>query len=117
MTFENKIQSWVSLDNQIKVLNERSRSLREERSSIGEYIFEYIETENLSNATVQISDGRLKFGEATQTAPLTLTFIKNCLSDCIKNPEDVESIMTYIKKSRQKKRVPEIKRSYTTNKE
>ena len=117
MTFENKIKSWVALDNQIKVLNERARSLREERSKLGEDIFEYVETENLSNATVQISDGRLKFMEATQTAPLTLTFIKTCLTDCIKNSGDVDSIMTYIKNSRHKKNVPEIKRSYTNNKE
>ena len=117
MDFENKIKSWVSLDNQIKVLNERTRSLREERSKLSENIFEYVETENLSNATVQISDGRLKFMETTQTTPLTLTFIKTCLTDCIKNPEDVDSIMTYIKNSRKKKSAPEIKRSYTNNRE
>ena len=117
MAFENKIKSWVSLDNQIKLLNERARSLREERSKLGENIFEYVETENLSDATVQISDGRLKFISITQTSPLTLTFLKTCLSDCIKNTEDVDSIMTYIKNSRHKKSVPEIKRSYTNNKE
>ena len=84
MSFEEKIKSWVSFDNQIRILNERARSLREERSKLGEEIFEYVETENLSNATVQISDGRLKCGDSTQTAPLTLTFIKKCLSECIK---------------------------------
>ena len=117
MAFENKIKSWVAIDNQIKLLNERTRSLREERSKLGENIFEYVETENLSDATVQISDGRLKFISITQTAPLTLTFLKTCLSDCIKNTEDVNSIMTYIKNSRHKKSLPEIKRSYTNNKE
>jgi len=109
MAFENKIKSWVSLDNQIKLLNERARSLREERSKLGENIFEYVETENLSDATVQISDGRLKFISITQTAPLTLTFLKTCLSDCIKNTEDVNSIMTYIKNSRHKKACQKLK--------
>ena len=117
MDFENKIKSWVALDNQIKVLNERARSLRDERSKLSENIFEYVETENLSNATVQISDGRLKFMSSTQTTPLTLTFIKKCLSECIKNSDDVDSIMTYIKNSRQKKSIPEIKRSYTNIRE
>lgn len=117
MSFEEKIKSWVSFDNQIRILNERARSLREERSKLGEEIFEYVETENLSNATVQISDGRLKFGDSTQTAPLTLTFIKKCLSECIKNPDNVDAIMGYIKTSRNKKSIPEIKRTYTNNKE
>lgn len=117
MDFENKIKSWVALDNQIKVLNERTRALRDERGKLSENIFEYVETENLSNATVQISDGRLKFMESSQTTPLTLTFVKSCLNNCIKNPDDVNSIMTYIKNSRIKKSVSEIKRSYTNNRE
>jgi len=117
MSFEDKIKAWVSFDNQIRIVNERVRALREERSKLGEEIFEYVETENLSNATVQISDGRLRFGGSTQTAPLTLTFIKTCLSECITNPDNVDAIMSYIRTSRNKRSIPEIKRTYTNNKE
>mgnify|MGYP001386974265 CR=1 FL=1 len=117
MSFEEKIKSWVSFDNQIKILNERARSLREERSKLAKDIFHYVETQNLSNATVQISDGRLKFGDTLQSTPLTLTFVKKCLSECIKNNDTVDAIMNYIKTSRNKKSIPEIKRTYTNNKE
>ncbi len=117
MSFENNIKSWVSVDNQIKQLNDRVRELRDERLQLGNNIFQYVESEQLKNATVQISDGKLRFIESTQTSPLTLTFIKQCLTDCIKTPSDVETIMTYIKKTRIKKNVSEIKRTYTNNNE
>ena len=117
MSFENNIKSWVSIDNQIKQLNDRVRELRDERLQLGNRIFKYVETEQLKNATVQISDGKLRFVDTAQTTPLTLTFIKQCLSDCIKTPSDVETIMAYIKKTRAKKYVSEIKRTYTNNNE
>jgi len=113
MSFENNIKSWVNLDNQIRVLNERVRGLREERNKTSDSILKYVETENLANATVQISDGRLKFMTSRQTAPLTLTYVKTCLSKCISSESDVESIMDYIKNSRETKTNPDIKRTYT----
>jgi hypothetical protein len=113
MSFENDIKSWVNLDNQVRILNERVRGLRDQRNKAGDNILKYVETENLSNATVQISDGRLKFMSTRQTAPLTLTYIKKCLTDCISSERDVESIMEYIKTSRETKIAADIKRTYT----
>ena len=34
MSFENKIQQWVQLDNQVKKLNEEIKQLREQRNNI-----------------------------------------------------------------------------------
>ena len=61
MSFENQIQQWVSLDNQLKQLNEKVKDLRDKRNNLEENITSYASENNLSNATVKISDGRLRF--------------------------------------------------------
>ena len=109
---QESIKAWVEIDNELKVLNNKARELREERKDIQEEIMEYVETNKLSNATVNISDGQLKFANVRQQSALTYTHVKNCLMDCIQDEENVKKIMKYIKQKREVKYVPDIKRSY-----
>jgi hypothetical protein len=112
MAFSEQIKQWVSLDNQLKTLNERVKVLRSERNTITEDIIEYVDTNKLTNAVVKISDGKLRFTETTQHSPLTFKYIEVCLNKCIDNQEDVKNIMKVIKESRQSKSVSDIKRTY-----
>ena len=112
MSFEKQIQQWVSLDNQLKIINEKARDLRSQKNDISDNIFQYVETNQLSNATVKISDGKLRFGALKQTNPLTLKHVEACLNDCIPNKDKVEEIMRHIKESRETKEIPDIKRTY-----
>jgi len=113
-TLETKIKRWVELDNKIKLTSEEVRDIRTEKSVINDEILEIIEEKQLGKATVNISDGKLKFVSAKHTAPLTLTYIEKCLSDLITNGKQVEQIMAYIKKNRETKTTTEIKRVYNT---
>ena len=111
-SFENNIKTWVNIDNQIKSLNETARELREQRNELCEEILNYAGSNNLGNATVQISDGRLRFATSRSTAPLTLRFIQNCLEDVITDQESVGKIMKYIKSKREVRTTSDIKRYY-----
>ena len=111
--FTESIKQWVAIDNQIKKHNDRLRELRSQRGDIQETILEYVDTNSLSNSTVRISDGKLKFAQSRQTAPLTLRYVEACLHKCIHDESDVKAIMQYIKKSRETKVYPDIKRSYS----
>ena len=73
---------------------------------------DFVDDNNLSSSTIKISDGRLKFAQNKQTAPLTLGFLETCLSDIINDEEKVTQIMEYIKQKRDVKYVPDIKRFY-----
>jgi hypothetical protein len=115
MSFEESIKNWVTTDNKIRSLNEQLKALREERNNANETIMAYVETNKLANATVKISDGKLRFTSARQTAPLTLKYLNECLTKCIQNEEQVGLIMKYIKESRNVKYIPDIKRSYENN--
>ena len=112
MSFEESIKDWVSLDNQIKTLSDRLKELRIERNEISDNIITYIDTNELNNAVVKISDGKLRFGVTRQTAPLTLKHVENCLHNCISDEAKVSAIMKYIKETREVKENTDIKRTY-----
>ena len=111
-TLETKIKRWVELDNHIKETTDTVKDIRTEKSIIHDEIIELVEEKQLEKATVNISDGKLKFVTAKHTAPITLTYIEKCLTELITNGKQVEQIMAYIKKNRETKTTMEIKRVY-----
>jgi hypothetical protein len=115
MSFEESIQKWVSLDTQLRSLHDKTKQLREDKNKIEDGIIKYVDSHNLQNSVVKISDGKLKFTMIKQTNPLTLKYVDECLAKCIKNPEQVKLIMNYIKESRNSKIIPDIKRFYANN--
>ena len=112
MSFEQQIQQWVSIDNQMKILNDKLKELRDKKNTISEEINTHIENTQLSNASVKLSDGQLKFIRVKETQQLTFKYLETCLSEIIKNEEQVKKIVDYIKNKREVKYVPEIKRLY-----
>tara|TARA_A100001015_G_scaffold306785_1_gene401599 strand:+ start:1872 stop:2213 length:342 start_codon:yes stop_codon:yes gene_type:complete len=112
MTFQENIQNWVALDNKIKKLNSETRALREQKNIITSNIFDYAESNNLQNAIIEITDGKLKFQQSKSSSPLTFKFVENCLNECIKNEEQVKMIIKFIKQKREFKYSNDIRRSY-----
>jgi hypothetical protein len=110
MSFESQIQQWVSLDNQLKQLSEKVKDLRDKRNDLEENITNYASENNLSNATVKISDGRLKFTNSKIVEPLTFKYLEKALGEVIKNESQVKLIMEHLKQKRSFKVVQEIKR-------
>jgi hypothetical protein len=113
--FERSIKEWVTLDNQLKKIQDTARELREKRSELSDTIHKYTTNNNLSNATIEISDGRLKFGHTQTTQSLTFKFLEECLNEIISNKEQVQKIITHIKNKRETKVMPDIKRYYSDN--
>lgn len=112
MSLEENIKKWVTIDNNIKALTDKTKELRDAKNTTEELILTYVESNKLTNATVNISDGRIRFVNTKQTAPLTLKFVEDCLNHCINNEEKVGKIMEYIKGAREVKYVSDIKRTY-----
>jgi uncharacterized protein YdcH (DUF465 family) len=111
-TLESKIKRWVELDNKIKETSDEVRDIRTEKAVINDEILEIIEEKKLGKATVNISDGKLRFVTTKHTTPLTLSYVEKCLGDLISNSKQVDQIMTYIKNNRETKTTMEIKRVY-----
>lgn len=111
MNFEQSIQEWVTLDNQIKLLNEKMKELRDKKTDVNDKIFDYAKKNNLSNTTIQITDGKLKLANSNVPAPITFKYLEKSLGEIIKDESQVKSILEYLKQKRDVKVVYEIKRS------
>ncbi len=112
MELEDNIKHWVSIDNQVKLLQSKMKALKEERGRFQNAIINYVETNELNHATIKISDGKLKFNQNRITTPLTFKFVRLCLSECIDKEEYVDQLINYIKEKREIRYVPDIKRYY-----
>jgi len=110
MSFENKIQEWVQLDNKLKKLNEEIKQLREQRNSIETNLTIYAKTNNMADKTIKVNNDKLKFVETKVPEPLTFKYLEKTLGEIIKNESQVHLIMEHIKQKRNIKIVPEIKR-------
>jgi hypothetical protein len=110
MSFENKVQQWVQLDNQLKKLNEQVKQLRDQRNSLETNLTSYAKTNNMSDSTIKVNNDRLKFVDTKVPEPLTFKYLEKTLGEIIKNESQVQLIMEHIKQKRSIKIVPEIKR-------
>lgn len=110
MNFENQIKEWVQIDNQLKLLNDKTKLLREQRNKLNENIINYANSNDIFNSQIQISDGKLKFTNTKVSSPLTFKYLEKCLGEVIRNENQVKQIMEYVKSKREIKTVAEIKR-------
>ena len=110
--FQKNIQNWVTLDNQIKTLQQEIKSTRSNRNYLTNQIFTYAEKNNLENAVIQITDGKLKFQNVKQTSPLTWGLVKETLTECLNDDTAVDKIIKIMKAKRDIKYSYDIKRTY-----
>ena len=97
----------------MKTLNDRMKELRDKKNVLSQNINTHIETNNMSESSVKLSDGQLKFVKVKDTQQLTFKYLETCLHEIIKNDEQVNKIVEYVKNKREVKYVSEIKRLYS----
>ena len=110
--FQDNIKKWVQLDTQIKKLNDDVKIIRNEKNDLTENIINFVDRNQLKSSTIKISDGKLRFSQVKQTAPITLHFLETCLLETIGDEHKVNQLMTYIKDRREIKTINDIKRYY-----
>lgn len=110
MNFEQQIKEWVFIDNQLKVLNDKVKSLREQKTKLNENIITYANRNDMLNSNIQISDGKLKFTNTKVPTPLSFKYLEKCLGEVIRNENQVKQIIDYVKSKREVKSISEIKR-------
>ena len=108
--FESNIQQWVSIDNQLKILNEKIKELRDKKNALTENIINYANVKGDTTPMIKISDGKLKFTNTKIAEPITFKYLEKTLSGVIKNESQIKIIMEHIKQKREVKTITEIKR-------
>jgi hypothetical protein len=114
MNFENQLQQWLQIDNQLKTYNEKIRVLREQRSSLTENITKYAISNNLSDKNLKMFNERIQISNTKIVEPLTFKYLEKTLGEIIQNENQVKLIIEKLKQKRNVKIIPEIKR-YSNN--
>jgi hypothetical protein len=114
MNFENQLQQWLQIDNQLKTYNEKIRVLREQRSSLTENITKYAISNNLSDKNLKMFNERIQISNTKIAEPLTFKYLEKTLGEIIQNENQVKLIIEKLKQKRNVKIIPEIKR-YSNN--
>ena len=112
MNLEEQINKWVSVDNQLKSINEQTKKLRDVKQKLSENIITYYTSRNLCDQSIQTSDGKLKIINNKSMQSITFKYLENCLREIIKNETQIQQIIQYIKNKREIKTNFEIKRFY-----
>ena len=105
MNFEQQVQQWTAVDNQLKRLNEQTKQLREKRTLLSDTIIK-----NATNPTVKTKDGTLKIVNTRVVEPLTFKYLEKSLAKIIKNEQQLKQVLEHIRTNREFTVVPEIKR-------
>ena len=110
MSFESQIQQYVSVDNQIKILNEKLKTSRDTRNVLTERLTSQAITNNMINSTINITDGKLRFTDVKVQPPLTFKYVERVLGEIITNKTQVAQIIENLKQKREVKIIKDIKR-------
>jgi hypothetical protein len=109
--FIENTKQWVTLDSQLKIINEKTKAIREMKRQLTEKICEYKNNNNIHNV-IKLSDGELRFYEKREQTPLSFSYIEYCLEQILTDEEQIEFVMNYIRDNREVSVTTDIKRVY-----
>ena len=111
-TLTNKIKRWVHLDTQLKVINERTKLMRDERGRLSGEICMDLNSAGISKQKIMLPDGDLKVYEKKDYSPLTFGFLEQHLGIIMSDPQQVSYVIDYLKQKREIKCSNDLKRTY-----
>jgi len=104
-----QVKNWVILDQKIQMINEKTKQIRELKSTITTDICDYMKRNNITS-NIGISNGELRMYDKKDYKPLTFTYVEKCLNEIIKDKTHVEYIIKYLKDNREITVSQDIKR-------
>jgi hypothetical protein len=110
--FIEDVKKWVLIDSQLKIVNEKTRNMRDMKHELSEKICKYSEVNKLTDNKIKLSDGELRIYDKKEYSPLTFGYIEKTLGNIIANKEQVDYIIKYLKENREIKTTPDIKRTH-----
>ena len=110
--FVENIKKWVLADTQLKLLHDRTKSIREHKQEMLDKIMNHVSANQIENKRIEISDGELRFYEKKEYPPLTFTYVEECLGKIINDKKQIEYIIHHLKENRQIKFSSDIRRNY-----
>ena len=109
-SLDKYVQKWVLVDNQLQILQEKTKTMREWKKKLNEKIVEMMTDQKIEDKILSIPGGELSMQEKKEYSSLSFGFIAECLEEIISDKEKVEDIVDYLREKREIKRMKEIRR-------
>lgn len=113
--FIENVQKWVLIDNQLKIVNEKTKKMREMKNILSEDICKYMNDNDLINKKIGITNGELRIVEKKDYSPLSYGYIEKKLEEIIPDKSHIEFIIQYLKDNREITVSQEIRSNYNKN--
>jgi hypothetical protein len=104
------IQKWVAVDNQLCLLQEKTKTMREWKKKLTDKISETLQEKGWENSILEIPDGELKLQNKKEYSSLSFGYIEECLRELIPEEEQINFVMDYLREHREIKNVVDIRR-------
>jgi len=111
--FIETLQKWVIIDSQLKIINEKTKKLRDMKNTMTEKLSQYKSKDNIDN-TIKITDGELRFYEKKEYSPLTFGYIEKSLGKIISDKTQLDYVIKFLKENREITTSIDIKRKQKT---
>jgi uncharacterized protein YdcH (DUF465 family) len=111
-SFQSNILKWLEYDNKIQELNEQLKEMKVKKIGVEDGITEFIVNKKITDKSIQVPsyNSNIRYSETHAYENISLRYVKDCLDECIKEPEAVNELMEYIKNKRLRKKKVSIKR-------
>ncbi len=112
--YVDKLKQWIDYDNSITDLKGQLAKLNEGKKEIEEDILKYVQQSNLSDVSISISDGILRFPSRKVQQSITMKYIRGSLVTYKEtHPHiDVDDICRFLMSNLETKQKTYIKRDY-----
>lgn len=110
-SFQENVKKFVSIDNKIKSAQEAIRILKKEKDDAAKNIMLYIETNNLEDTPINISDGKLKMVTSKRTVTVTQKYIEQRLTEYFGSSNKAREVMSFIYDNRESVETTALKRT------
>ena len=108
MSFESTIRDWITIDQELHELTAKIHDLRARRTELDKKIITYSADSNAK--MFKYGDVKMKLTDTNVAESLTFKYLEKCLSNMVKNENQVKQMMEYIKRNRNIKQGIHIER-------
>ena len=108
-TLVENVQKWVVYDNQLKLIHEKTKLIRDQKHQLTQSICQHMDQK--STKQIQLGDGVLTIYEKKEYSPLTFTYIEESLGKIIPDKTHVAYIIDHLKKNREVKTSNELRKT------
>lgn len=96
--FKENVKEWLTLDDDIKTLNSHLRDRKKRKNELTPDILKFMEQYEIQD--MNTNSGLIKYNQTLVKKPMNKEFIRNKLSDFLKNSKTADDATDYITQNR-----------------